>query len=77
MSTVSFKILVAGLSDTHLFGLHADAARIAASPRKGAAPTDNPEGQPHSAMIAQETMALVVYAGEPDRIDSLEVVDVG
>jgi hypothetical protein len=29
------------------------------------------------AMIAEETMALVIYAGEPDRIDSMEVVDVG
>jgi hypothetical protein len=27
-------------------------------------------------MIAQETMALVIYAGEPDEIRSMEVVDI-
>ena len=36
----------------------------------------NPKGQPHSAMIAQETMALVIYAGEPDEIRSMEVLDI-
>lgn len=25
---------------------------------------------------AQETVALVVYAGEPDRVESMEVLDV-
>jgi hypothetical protein len=56
--------------------------RAAAAPRaarrpKGRRLRPQSRGQPHSAMIAQETMALVIYAGEPDRIDSLEVVDVG
>ena len=32
--------------------------------------------QPHSAMIAGETEALVIYAGEPDRIESMELVDI-
>ena len=36
----------------------------------------NPKGQPHSAMIAQETVALVIYAGEPDEIRSMEIVDI-
>jgi hypothetical protein len=36
----------------------------------------NPKGQPHSAMIATETMTLVIYAGEPDEINSMEVVDI-
>jgi len=27
-------------------------------------------------MIAQETMALVIYNSEPDRIDSMEAVDI-
>lgn len=36
----------------------------------------NPKGQPHSAMIATETMAFVIYAGEPDEINSMEVVDI-
>jgi hypothetical protein len=35
----------------------------------------NPQGQPHSAFIATETTALLVYAGEPDEIRSIEVLD--
>ena len=27
-------------------------------------------------MIAAETMALVIYAGEPDEIKSIEIVDI-
>ncbi len=27
-------------------------------------------------MIATETMAFVIYAGEPDEINSMEVVDI-
>ena len=33
----------------------------------------NPKGQPHSALIAEETMALVIYAGEPDEIRFLDI----
>jgi hypothetical protein len=36
----------------------------------------NPKGQPHSAMISSETVALVIYAGEPDEIKSMEIVDI-
>jgi hypothetical protein len=36
----------------------------------------NPKGQPHSAMIAEESVSLIVYAGEPDEINSLEIVPV-
>ena len=36
----------------------------------------NPTGQPHSAMIATETVSLIIYSGEPDQIVSMEVVDV-
>jgi hypothetical protein len=35
----------------------------------------NTRGQPHSAMIAGETVSLVMYLGEPDEIISMEVVD--
>jgi hypothetical protein len=35
----------------------------------------NPGGRPHSAFIGQETVSLVVYAGEPDEIREFEVVD--
>ena len=72
------KIVATALSDEHIFGLQGGRSTKSGQPlRSRGAYALNPKGQPHSAMIAQETLALVVYAGEPDRIDSLEVVDVG
>ena len=72
------KIVATALSDEHIFGLQGGRSTKSGQPAQGRGAYGlNPKGQPHSAMIAQETMALVVYAGEPDRIDSLEVVDVG
>ncbi|HTE82700.1 MAG TPA: hypothetical protein VK634_18585 [Reyranella sp.] len=72
------KIVATALSDEHIFGLQGGRSTKSGQPAQGSGAYGlNPRGQPHSAMIAQETMALVVYAGEPDRIDSLEVVDVG
>jgi hypothetical protein len=38
--------------------------------------TLNPTGQSHSALIATETVSLVIYTGEPDEIMSMEVVDI-
>ena len=38
--------------------------------------TLNPTGQPHSALIATETVSFIVYSGEPDQIVSMEVIDV-
>lgn len=43
--------------------------------RRSGGYTLNPEGQPHSAFIGNETVSLVIYRGEPDEIVSLEVVD--
>jgi len=72
------KIVATALSDEHIFGLQGGRSTKSGQPAQGRGAYGlNPRGQPHSAMIAQETMALVVYAGEPDRIDSLDVVDVG
>ncbi|CAN5356415.1 hypothetical protein BH10PSE6_BH10PSE6_56030 [soil metagenome] len=72
------KIVATALSDEHIFGLKGGRSTKSGAPAQGRGAYGlNPKGQPHSAMIAKETMALVVYAGEPDRIDSLEVVDVG
>jgi hypothetical protein len=72
------KIVATALSDEHIFGLQGGRSTKSGQPAQGSGAYGlNPKGQPHSAMIAQETMALVIYAGEPDRIDSLEVVDVG
>ena len=38
--------------------------------------TLNPTGQPHSAMIATENIALVIYSGEIDDVKSVEIVDI-
>jgi hypothetical protein len=71
------KIVATALSDEHIFGLQGGRSTKSGQPAQGRGAYGlNPKGQPHSAMTAQETMALVVYAGEPDRIDSMEVVDV-
>ena len=71
------KIVATALSDEHIFGLQGGRSTKSGQPvqARGAYGL-NPKGQPHSAMIAGETTALVIYAGEPDRIDSMEVVDV-
>lgn len=71
------KIVATALSDEHVFNLQGGRATKSGQPAQGAGGYSlNPTGQPHSAMIAQETMALVIYTGEPDRIDAMEVVDV-
>jgi hypothetical protein len=70
------KIVATALSDEHIFNLQGGRSTKSGRPAQGSGGYGlNPKGQPHSAMIAQETMALVIYAGEPDRIDSMEVVD--
>jgi hypothetical protein len=38
--------------------------------------TLNPTGQPHSAMIAVENVALVIYSGKTDDVKSVEIVDI-
>jgi hypothetical protein len=71
------KIVATALSDEHVFNLQGGRSTKSGQPAQRSGGYGlNPRGQPHSAMIAQETMALVIYAGEPDRIDSMEVVDV-
>ena len=70
------KIVAVARSDEHVFNLSGGRTNKAGKPV--AAPGGyalNPEGQPHSAMIANETVSLVVYAGEPDEVKSVEVVD--
>ena len=71
------KIVATALSDEHIFGLQGGRSTKSGQPAQGSGGYGlNPKGQPHSAMIAQETVAFVLYAGEPDRIDSMEVLDV-
>jgi len=70
------KIVATALSDEHVFNLEGGRATKAGTPARSAGGyTLNPTGQPHSALIATETVSLVIYTGEPDEIVSMEVVD--
>jgi hypothetical protein len=70
------KIVATALSDEHVFNLEGGRATKSGAPaRASGGYTLNPKGQPHSALIATETVSLVIYAGEPDEIVSLEVID--
>ena len=73
------KIVATALSDEHVFNLEGGRATKAGTPVRsagGGGYTLNSTGQPHSAMIATETVSLVIYTGEPDEIVSMEVVDI-
>jgi hypothetical protein len=71
------KIVAVALSDEHVFNLEGGrTTKTGEKARSSGGYTLNPEGQPHSAFIASETLSLVIYRGEPDEIVSLEVVDV-
>jgi hypothetical protein len=71
------KIVAVALSDEHIFSLQGGRSTKSGERAQAAGGYGlNPKGQPHSAMIAQETMALVIYAGEPDEIRSMEVLDI-
>jgi hypothetical protein len=71
------KIVATAMSDEHIFNLQGGRSTKSGQPAQGSGGYGlNPKGQPHSAMIAQETVAFVLYTGEPDRVDSMEVVDV-
>lgn len=71
------KIVATALSDEHIFSLQGGRSAKSGEPVRGPGGYGlNPKGQPHSAMIANETVALVIYAGEPDLIESMEVVDI-
>ncbi len=70
------KIVAVARSDEHVFNLEGGPGTKAGRPlRHPGDYTLNPKGQPHSAFIAAESTSLVVYAGEPDEIRSIEVVD--
>ena len=70
------KIVATARSDEHVFNLEGRRGTKAGQPaRSSGGYTLNPKGQPHSAFIGQETVALVVYSGELDEVHSLEVVD--
>jgi hypothetical protein len=72
------KIVAVARSDEHVFNLTGGGRSNKAGKPIGAPGgyALNPEGQPHSAMIARENVSLVIYSGEPDEVKSVEVVDI-
>ena len=71
------KIVATALSDEHIFALEGGRATKSGQPVKTAGGYGlNTKGQAHSAMIATETVSLIIYTGEPDEVRSMEVVDV-
>ena len=70
------KIVATALSDEHVFNLAGGRSTKSGEPARAAGGyTLNPAGQPHSALIAAESLSLVIYSGEPDRIEALDIVD--
>ena len=70
------KIVAVALSDEHILNLEGGRSTKSGQPARGAADYGlNTRGQPHSAMIAAESLAFVVYTGEPDDVRSLELID--
>jgi hypothetical protein len=71
------KIVATALSDEHVFSLEGGRSTKSGKPAQTSGGYSlNPRGQPHSAMIAEESVSLIVYAGEPDEINSLEIVPI-
>src|SRR6266853_1223686 len=71
------KIVATAQSDEHVFSLEGSRSTKSGRPaRISGGYSLNPKGQPHSAMFATESIFLVIYAGEPDEINSMEVVPV-
>ena len=71
------KIVAVALSDEHVFNLEGGRGTKTGQPARASGGYGlNTKGQPHSAMIATETMSLIVYTGEPDDVRSMEVVDI-
>jgi len=71
------KTVATALSDEHVFSLEGGRSTKSGKPAQTSGGYSlNPRGQPHSAMIAEESVSLIVYAGEPDEINSLEIVPI-
>ena len=71
------KIVAVARSDEHVFNLGGGRAnKSGQSVSASGGYSLNPDGQPHSAMIATETTSFVLYTGEPDDVKSVEVVDI-
>ena len=71
------KVVAVARSDEHVFNLAGGRATKSGQPVNGSGGYSlNPDGQPHSAMLATQTTAFVLYTGEPDEVKSVEVLDI-
>ena len=72
------KTVAVARSEEHVFNLCGGRVNKSGKPIEapGNSYTLNPTGQPHSAMIVTENIALVIYSGETDDVKSVEIVDV-
>ena len=72
------KTVAVARSEEHVFNLRGGRVNKSGKPIEapGNSYTLNPTGQPHSAMIATENIALVIYSGETDDVKSVEIVDI-
>jgi hypothetical protein len=69
-------VVAVARSDEHVFALAGGRGTKSGAVVHGKGGyTLNPAGQAHSAFIAEETVSLVVYSGEPDEVLALEVID--
>ena len=70
------KVVATARSDEHVYLLEGAYCNRAGDAIAGPGTYSiNPAGRPHSAFVAIDTTALVVYRGEPDEIQELEVVE--
>jgi hypothetical protein len=71
------KVVAIARSDEHVFNLAGGRTTKSGQPVSVSGGYSlNPDGQPHSAMIAAETTSFVLYTGEPDEVTSVEVLDI-
>ena len=70
------KIVAVARSDEHIYTLEGGRGTKTGALRRGVGSYGlNPNGKPHSAFIGTETVAYIVYTGEPDEVRSIELVD--
>jgi hypothetical protein len=70
------RIVAVALSDEHIFSLEGGrGTKTGAELRARGNYGLNPRGKVHSAFVGTETVALVIYTGEPDEIRSMDVID--
>jgi hypothetical protein len=70
------RLVATALSDEHVFILEGGYCDKRGKPRRF--PGDyglNPSNHTHSAFIGQKTVALVIYAGEPDAVHECAVIE--